>query len=77
MGETKAIISIFFDEKANQEQREALNMIFAGGFMAEFAKIIGVLESEYVQIKFEVADDLSYWSAEVPGKVVARADALT
>lgn len=81
-GETKAIISIFFDEKVNnQEQREALHMIFsgkAGDFMAEFAKIIGeVRESEYAQIKFEVADDLSYWSAEVSGKVVARAEALT
>jgi hypothetical protein len=80
-GETKAIISIFFDEKASEEQREALHMIFsgkAGGFMAEFAKIIReVRETEYAQIKFEVADDLSYWSAEVPGKVVARAEALT
>jgi hypothetical protein len=80
-GETKAVISIFFDEKANEEQREALHMIFsgkAGGFMAEFAKIIAeVRETEYAQIKFDVADDLSYWSAEVPGKVVARAEALT
>lgn len=44
-------------------------MIFsgkAGGFMAEFAKLIK-----------EVADDLSHWSAEVPGKVVAKAEALT
>jgi hypothetical protein len=56
-GVTKAIISIFFDEKANQEQREALNMIFggkAGGFMAEFTKIIGeVRESEYAQISLK------------------------
>ncbi|HYZ60343.1 MAG TPA: DUF1326 domain-containing protein [Nitrososphaeraceae archaeon] len=50
----------------------------AGGFMAEFAKIIGeIRESEYAQIKFEVTDELSYWSAEVPGKVVSRAEALT
>ena len=74
-GETKAAISIFFDDKANEEQREALHMIFsgkAGGFMAEFAKIIAeVRATEYAQIKFDVADDLSYWSAEVPGKVVA------
>ncbi len=25
----------------------------------------------------EVADNLSYWSAEIPGKLVARAEALT
>jgi hypothetical protein len=34
---------MFFDEKANEEQREALHMIFsgkAGGFMAEFAMLI-------------------------------------
>jgi hypothetical protein len=56
-------------------------MIFsgkAGGFMAEFAKLVGeVRGTEYAPIKFEVADDLSYWSAEIPGKVVAKAEALT
>jgi hypothetical protein len=80
-GETKVTISIFFDEKANEEQREALRMIFsgnAGGFMAEFAKLVGEIKgTEYAPIKFEVADDLSYWSAEIPGKVVAKAEALT
>jgi hypothetical protein len=30
----------------------------------------------FAPIKFEVADDLSYWSAEIPGKVVAKAEAL-
>ncbi|MDQ3977837.1 MAG: DUF1326 domain-containing protein, partial [Thermoproteota archaeon] len=42
-GETKASIGLFFDEKANPQQREAIQMIFsgkAGGFMAEFAKFI-------------------------------------
>ena len=29
-GNTKANIAIFFDEKANDEQRDALNMIFTG-----------------------------------------------
>ena len=80
-GETKATISIFFDEKADEQQRDALNMIFsgkAGGFMAEFAKLIAEVRGvEYAPIKFEVADDLSHWSAEVPGKVVAKAEALT
>jgi hypothetical protein len=32
---------------------------------------------EYAPIKIEVADDLGYWSAEIPGKVLARAEALT
>jgi hypothetical protein len=26
---------------------------------------------------FEVADDLAFWRAEIPGRVVGRADALT
>ena len=79
-GEVKASIGLFFDEKANSQQREALQMIFsgkAGGFMAEFAKLQDVREIEYAPIKFEVSEDLSNWSAEIPGKVVAKAEALT
>ena len=32
---------------------------------------------EYVPIEFEVADDLASWRAEIPGRVVARAEALS
>jgi hypothetical protein len=77
----KINVAIFFDEKANELQRSALNMIFsgrAGSFMAEFAKLLGEVHGiEYAPIKFEIADDLSYWSAEIPGKVFAKAEALT
>jgi hypothetical protein len=80
-GTTKIDLGFFFDEKANEKQREALNMIFtgqAGGFMAELAKLIGNVRGlEFAPIKFEIADDLSYWSAEIPGKVLAKAEALT
>jgi hypothetical protein len=79
-GETKVSIAAYIDERADQQQREALQMIFtgkAGGFMAEFAKLIeDVRGMNFAPIKFEVADDLSYWSAEIPGKVVAKAEAL-
>ena len=27
-------------------------------------------------MKFEVSDDLSYWSAKIPGRVPAKAEAL-
>jgi hypothetical protein len=78
-GETKATMG-FFDERADQQQRDALQMIStskAGGFMAEFAKMIGDMRGiDYAPIRFEVADGLSSWSAEIPGKVVARAEAL-
>jgi hypothetical protein len=46
--------------------------------MAEIANLIGEVRGiEYAPIKFEIADDLSYWSAEIPGKVLAKAEALT
>jgi hypothetical protein len=41
-GETKFTGALFFNERADQQQRDALQMIFtgkAGEFMAEFAKI--------------------------------------
>lgn len=80
-GNTKANIAVFFDERANEEQRVALNMIFtgrAGGFMAQFASLIGEIRGvEFAPIKFEIAQDLAYWSAEIPGKVIARGEALT
>ena len=80
-GETKLDSAFFFDERADEKQREALKMIFtgkAGGFMAEIAKLLGEVKGmDYAPIKFEIADDLSYWSAEIPGKVLAKAEALT
>jgi hypothetical protein len=80
-GETKFDGAFFFDERANEKQSEALEMIFtgkAGGFMAEFAKLLGEVKGmDYAPIKFEISDDLSYWSAEIPGKVLAKAEALT
>jgi hypothetical protein len=79
--ETKAIMGVFMDERAAARQREALQMIFggrAGGFPAVFAELIGEMRGiEFVPIEFEVASDLSHWRAEVPGRVVARAEALT
>jgi hypothetical protein len=43
-GETKVVMGMFMDERADESQREALQMIFggqAGGFPAEFAELIG------------------------------------
>lgn len=76
-----SIMGFFVDQRADQRQREALLTIFggkAGGFPAEFAKFIGEVRGpEFVAIEFEVAKDLAYWRAEIPGKVVAKAEALT
>ncbi len=80
-GETKAVMGIFMDERADESQREALQMIFAGeagGWPGEFANVIGEVRGiEYVPIEFELADDLAFWRAEIPGRVEARAEALS
>ncbi len=77
----KASIGIFIDERADERQREALQMIFggqAGGWPGEFAQLIGEVRGiEYAPIDFELAGDLAYWRAEVPGRVSASAEALT
>ena len=79
-GEVKATMGIYIDERADVQQREALQMIFggqAGGWPGEFANTIGEVRGiEYAPITFEIADDLAYWAAEVPGKAWARAEAL-
>lgn len=78
--DAKATMGIFIDERANSEQREALQTIFggqAGGWPGQFAqKIAEVRGIEFAPIEFEVAGDLATWRAAIPGKVEARAEAL-
>ena len=80
-GEAKISLGLFIDERGNEPQRQALQMVFsgqAGGFMANFATSIGEVRGiEFVPISFAVADDLAHWRAEIPGKVMAVAEALT
>ena len=60
------------------EQISNSDTLFTGGFMATFATLIGDDRGvNFAPIKFEVADDLSYWSVEIPEKVIAKAEALT
>jgi hypothetical protein len=80
-GEAEVAVGLFIDERADERQREALQTIFggqAGGWPAQFAQFFGEMRGvEFVPIEFEIADDLAYWRAEIPGKVVASAEALT
>ena len=80
-GETKVRMGLFIDQRADAQQREALQTIFAGkagGWPAAFAAKVGEIRGvEFVPIEFELADDLASWRAEIPGRVVGRADALT
>jgi hypothetical protein len=48
-----------------------------GGWPAGFAAKVGEKRGlEFVPITFEVAPDLAFWRAEIPGRVVGRAEAL-
>jgi hypothetical protein len=80
-GETKVTVGMYMDERADEAQRAGLMVIFSGqggGWPGEFASMIGEMRGiEYVPITFEIAEDLAYWAAEVPGKATARAEALT
>ena len=77
----KATMGIFIDERGDERQREALQMIFggrAGGWPGLFAQTIAEVRGlDFAPITFEVADDLAYWRAAIPGKVLASAEALT
>ena len=80
-GGTKMTMGVFIDERADERQREALQMIFggrAGGFPVIFAELTGEMRGvEFVPIEIKVAADLACWRAEIPGRVVANAEALS
>jgi hypothetical protein len=80
-GEAKPRMGFFIDDKASAAQRAALQTIFAGqagGWPARFAALISEMRGvEFVPITVEVAPDLAFWRAEIPGRVVGRAEALS
>jgi hypothetical protein len=56
-GFAKTIMAIFFDDKSDEKQRKALNMIFsgkAGGFMAQFAKLGEIRGIEYALLSLRL-----------------------
>lgn len=79
-GEAKASMAMFVDERADERQREALQMIFGGrvgGWPAVFAQSIGEIRGmEFARIDFHVDHDLASWRAEIPGKVKSSAEAI-
>jgi hypothetical protein len=80
-GEASPRMGMILDERADDAQREALGIIFggdAGGWPGGFAEMVDeVLGVEVAPIEFELADDLSRWSVNVPGKARGAAEALT
>lgn len=79
-GKTKVSMAIFIDERADEQQRESLQMIFGGrvgGWPGTFANFIGEVRGmEFARIDFHVDDDLASWRAEIPGRVLSGAEAL-
>jgi hypothetical protein len=77
----KATMGIFIDARADQRQRDALQAIFGGrvgGWPEQFTKSIGELRGiDFAPIEFEVAGDLAMWRAAIPGKIEAKAEALS
>lgn len=81
-GEAKDAFAAFFvDDRADDSQNDAIESIFggkAGGWPAGFADLMDEIRGfEPAPIDFEIADDLAWWRAVIPGKVEARAEALT
>jgi hypothetical protein len=78
---TDPYAAVFLDERADQKQREGLQMIFggqAGGWPAQFLSMFRpeVRGIEFAPIHASIADDLATWSVEVPGKASATVEAL-
>jgi hypothetical protein len=79
---TDAYAAIFMDASADEGQLGALQTIFggqAGGWPAKFMEIadMEMKGMEIVPIQVSIADDLSTWSVEVPGRAAARVEALS
>src|SRR5688572_26609033 len=83
-GEAKhSRLGLIFDSKADERQLQALQMIFGGQAGGKVAEILGIwgapefLGVERAPIEFELGEKLAYWRLKVPGKVEARAEALS
>ncbi|MER5719064.1 DUF1326 domain-containing protein [Streptomyces sp. NPDC002132] len=74
--------AVFFDERADAPQRAALGAIFggqAGGWPAQFVEMFHpeMQGMDFAPTKVTVDEELATWSAEIPGRVRAAAEALT
>jgi hypothetical protein len=80
--DTRADMGMIVDERADDRQREALQMVFggqAGGWPKMFAEdMVGnMLGMEFARIELEIDDDLKSWRVSVPGKAEANTDLLS
>lgn len=76
-----ARMGVLIDERADEQQREALQMIFGGqvgGWPARLLELLGaeMVGLDFAPIRVEINPDRTAWLAEVPGLVSAAADGL-
>ncbi|GAB3299586.1 DUF1326 domain-containing protein [Parasphingorhabdus pacifica] len=74
--------AVFLDERADQQQRAALQLIFggqAGGWPQQFTELFGaeVLGVEFGAIESVIDDDLASWRVRIPGRFEVVVEALT
>jgi len=80
----KAEIGVFIDERADDRQSEALQLIF-GGHVGGFPEVFVALFTEgrelrgieRAKITFEIAPDCTHWGAEIAGKVKSWTKVIT
>ena len=80
--DVRADMGMIVDERADERQREAIQIIFggqAGSWPQMFAEnVLGkMLGLEFAPLELEIADDASSWSLRIPGKVTAGAEVIT
>lgn len=79
--EADVAMGVFVDDRADEAQQRALQAVFggeAGGWPAAFAQLVDDARGvALAPITIEVAEDLGTFRAEVPGRVLAEAEALT
>ncbi|MDR7300653.1 DUF1326 domain-containing protein [Haloactinomyces albus] len=79
---TDAYAAVFLDERADDDQRAALQAVFggsAGGWPAQFGEMFHpeMRGMEYAPVEVSIDEDLAKWSVRVPGKAEAAVEALT
>jgi len=80
--DTRADMGMIVDERADEGQREALQVVFGGqggGWPQMFAEnLLGnMLGLEFALIELEIDDDLKSWRVSVPGKAEGNTDLLS
>ncbi|MGW1519748.1 DUF1326 domain-containing protein [Streptomyces sp. NPDC001272] len=79
---TDSYAALIFDERADDRQREALQMIFSGQAGSWPAQLVAAAAFEvrgvdFAPVEVEIDEDLATWRVSVPGRLEARAEALT